>query len=80
MEAVLLELLQQAKEAGSSASLSFTEDGDPPPPPEEEEEMESLCSIWHCFLSVRYTNESTKYPYMTDLSASHPDISVITYR
>ena len=48
--------------------------------PEEEEEIESLCSICHCFLSEHYTNESTKYPYMTDLNASHPNISVITYR
>ena len=48
--------------------------------PEEEEEIENLCSICHCFLSVRCPDESTKYPYMTGLSDSHPNISVITYR
>ena len=48
--------------------------------PEKEEEIENLCSICHCFLSVRCPDESTKYPYMTGLSDSHPNISVITYR
>ena len=41
--------------------------------PEEEEEIENLCSICHCFLSVRYPDESRKYPYMTGLSDSHPN-------
>ena len=82
----------------SGGEVDSEEDGDPPPPSlvcasnrktvdqhcwnfgrcfdlclensgctcEPEEEIESLCSICHCFLSVRYTNESTKYPYMTD--------------
>ena len=48
--------------------------------PEEEEEIESLSSICHCFLTVCYPDESRKYPYMTGLSDSHPNISVITYR
>ena len=47
---------------------------------EEEEEEENNCAIWRCSFSVRYILESSKWPYMTDLSAKHPNQALTSTR